>query len=171
MNRHGLNFLNSNYGIVRRVSKNRETITIGRPRGGTFKAKNAGFEIGDEVAFVLDPTSRKVIRIIPKDVADAKIAISQDPALQQAISDNEIPESLLDIQAFEDNSEMLFDNNDEFITEEFCHDNTPNDQRYQGLTPEGTFDFGCGEDREDVIEPGDFHGYGPEDGDPLRIED
>jgi hypothetical protein len=171
MSQTSTTFLNSNYGIVRRISKDRTTITIALPRGGTFEAKNAGFEIGDEVAFLLDSASQRVVKVIPKDVADARMAIAQNETLQQAISDNEIPESLLEIQEFEKSYEMLFNDDEEIIMEEFCHDNTPNDTGDQGSPIEGGFDFGCGEHREDVIEPADYYGDSVDHDPPVWIED
>jgi len=75
----------SNRGVVRRVSPDRTTITIALPRGGRLTCRNEGFEIGEEVCFVLDPARRHVIKVMPRDVAEARSMIAADPILQHAI--------------------------------------------------------------------------------------
>jgi len=75
----------NNRGIVRRISPDKTTITIALPRGGKLTCRNEGFEIGEEVCFVLDPSRRRVIKVMPRDVAEIRQMIAADPILQHAI--------------------------------------------------------------------------------------
>jgi hypothetical protein len=76
--------LNANYGIIRAVSHDKSVITIRTPRGGTFKCKNEGFEVGQEVCFVLDTLNRRVIKVLPKNIADIQVLIGSMPLIQEA---------------------------------------------------------------------------------------
>ena len=73
------------FGRVKRVSVDRTEITIALPRGGTLTCRNEGFRIGEEVCFVLDPSERYVIRVMPRDVAEARAMLAADIYLQHAI--------------------------------------------------------------------------------------
>jgi hypothetical protein len=77
--------INANYGIVRSVSQDRSKITIGATRGGTFECHNEGFEIGQTVCFLLDALGRRVIKVLPKWVADLQLYFGSNPELQEAL--------------------------------------------------------------------------------------
>jgi len=79
--------INANYGVVRAVSNNRSTIKIAMPRGGVFECRNEGFEIGQSVCFILDSLKRQIIKVLPKEIADAQLIIGQDTALQEALQE------------------------------------------------------------------------------------
>lgn len=84
-------WLNKHKGVVRSVSPDCTKITIGLPRGGTATAQNEGFDVGDAVCFTLDPSGRRVLRVLPKDVADAKVEIACSETLQHAIMEPDNP--------------------------------------------------------------------------------
>ncbi len=74
-----------NVGRVKRVSADRTEITVALPRGGTLVCRNEGFRIGEEVCFVLDPSERHVIKVVPRDVAEVRAMLAADIYLQHAI--------------------------------------------------------------------------------------
>lgn len=76
--------INKNYGVVRRISKDRSTIWIRLPRGGLVEAPNAGFEVGDTVCF-LTGLDRRIKQVIPKFVADLMVEVGNNPYLQAVI--------------------------------------------------------------------------------------
>jgi len=80
-------WINANYGIVRSVSHNGSTITIVAPRGGKFECKNEGFEIGQEVCFILDALNRHIVKVLPKEVADMQALLGLNPDLQEVMQD------------------------------------------------------------------------------------
>ena len=80
-------WINANYGTIRSVSANRERIKIAAPRGGVFECKNEGFEIGQEVCFILDSLNRHVIKVLPKEVADMQALLGLNPDLQEVMQD------------------------------------------------------------------------------------
>lgn len=80
-------WINANYGIVRAVSHNGGTITIVAPRGGKFECKNEGFEIGQEVCFILDALNRHIVKALPKEVADMQALLGLNPDLQEVMQD------------------------------------------------------------------------------------
>jgi len=86
-----MTLINENYGVVRWVSSNGGTIKIRLPRGGTATARNSGFEVGDVVAFTLDPTGTKVVKVLHKYVADLMVEIGKNPYLREAITIEEEP--------------------------------------------------------------------------------
>jgi hypothetical protein len=144
--------INRFVGIVKKVSRNRSKIWIELPRGGTFLCRNEGFEVGEQVCFLLDPLKRHVLKVIPKDVADARWEMGQNEELQ--IYKVERPEDL--VIPDEDDAD-LFEQTDEYLEEVA---NYGEDENYPGGSeeppPKGSFDFGCQEDRGDVGDPADF---------------
>lgn len=80
--------LNANYGTVRTVSHDRSEITIGMPTGGSIQCRNEGFEVGQVVCFVLDALGRRVIKVLPKDIADMQVYLGMNPELQEALRDD-----------------------------------------------------------------------------------
>ena len=82
--------INDNYGVIRSVSKNRDKIKIASPRGGMFECQNAGFEIGQVVCFILDALNRRVIKVLPKEIADLQLMAGLNPELQEAMQDKPI---------------------------------------------------------------------------------
>jgi len=91
--------INANYGVVRAVSNNRSTIKIAMPRGGVFECRNEGFEIGQPVCFILDSLKRQIIKVLPKEIADAQLIIGLDPALQEALQEQP---TAADVEIYED---------------------------------------------------------------------
>jgi len=80
-------WINANYGTVRSVSHDKSTITIVAPRGGTFECKNEGFEVGQSVCFILDGLNRRIIKVLPKEVADMQALLGLNPDLQEVMQD------------------------------------------------------------------------------------
>jgi len=79
---HGINELE---GIVQSISKDKLEITLSLPRGGTLKARNEGFEIGERVCFFMNTAGTKIVKVIPKVVADVAAGIGEDPILASSI--------------------------------------------------------------------------------------
>lgn len=77
--------INDLEAIVQSVSKDKTEITLSLPRGGTIKAPNEGFETGDKVCFFLNPAGNKIIKVIPKLVADVTGAVGEDQMLANSI--------------------------------------------------------------------------------------
>jgi len=92
--------VNANYGTIRSVSRDRTTVKIAAPRGGIFECRNEGFEVGQEVCFILDALNRRIIKILPKNVADAQYLLGLNLDLQEILQDKpinndvEIPENV-----------------------------------------------------------------------------
>lgn len=78
-------FLNTNVATVTRLLDGGQRVELRLPKGGRTSARNQGFEVGDVVCFTLDATQTRIISILPKEVADLKVAIAQDDALQSAL--------------------------------------------------------------------------------------
>ena len=85
-------FINDNSGTIINVSKDKTKIKILLAKGGTVKARNEGFEKGDQVCFIVNATRTKIIKVIPKLVADITAAISSNPMLR-AVTEEQ-PEDL-----------------------------------------------------------------------------
>jgi len=83
-----------NYGVVRGVSTDSAEITVAMPRGGEFRCKNNGFEIGQPVCFLLDTLGARVIKIWPKEIAALQEYLGSCPELQEAIAADELAEPL-----------------------------------------------------------------------------
>lgn len=75
-----------NWGMVRCVSRDRTRITISLPKGGTIDAPNAGFSLGECVAFTLNQLTNEVIRVIPRDVAEVGRLLAMEPLIELAVS-------------------------------------------------------------------------------------
>lgn len=106
-------WVNANYGTIRSVSRDRTTVKIAAPRGGIFECQNEGFEVGQEVCFILDALNRRIIKILPKNVADAQYLLGLSLDLQEILQDKpidndvEIPE---DVELMEEtNGEIIID--------------------------------------------------------------
>lgn len=70
-------------GVVKKMLG--ATIEVTLPNGGTILAPNHGFDRGDEIAFTLDAISKKVARMIPKEMAEFKNLLAIEPQLSLAI--------------------------------------------------------------------------------------
>jgi len=79
--------LNSNTAVVTRLLNGGQRVELRLPKGGRTQAQNRGFDVGEIVCFTLDATGRRIVQILPKDVADLKVAIAQDPMLSAALQD------------------------------------------------------------------------------------
>lgn len=86
---HGINELE---GIVQTVSANKAEITLSLPRGGTIKAQNEGFEVGENVCFFMNTAGTKVVKVIPKLVADLAEAVGESPILANSIIERPVEE-------------------------------------------------------------------------------
>ncbi len=106
--------LNKLQGIIQAISNDKSEIYLLLPRGGVVKARNEGFEVGDNVCIIVDPVRKKVLKVLPKLIADLTMEIGSNPILQSTI--REAPEDL----------EMNFDEYEfepeEIIIEEDDHD-------------------------------------------------
>lgn len=80
-------WINANYGTVRAVSRNKDTIKIVAPRGGIFECRNEGFEVGQAVCFILDTLNRHIVKVLPKEVADMQALMGLNPDLQEIMQD------------------------------------------------------------------------------------
>lgn len=108
------NELNKLQGIVQEVSGDKSEISLLLPKGGIIKARNEGFEVGESVCIIVDPIRKKVLKVLPKVIADLTVIIGSNPILQSAIRD--IPEELeIDFDEYEFEPE-------EIIIEEDDHD-------------------------------------------------
>lgn len=79
--------LNSNSAVVTRLLDGGRSVELRLPKGGRVSAPNRGFEIGEIVCYTLDATGRRIVTILPKEVADLKVAIAQDTMLQSALQE------------------------------------------------------------------------------------
>jgi len=104
----GISDTNENEAIVQSVSKDKTKITLLLPRGGLVKAKNEGFEVGDNVCFLLDSSQKKITKVLPKLVADVTVAVGSDPIMRAALHEAPDPEEL-------DMAEWEFEKEDEPI--------------------------------------------------------
>ena len=91
--------VNANYGVIRSVNKTRDKVKVSMPRGGIFECRNEGFEIGQIVCFILDALNRRIIKILPKEVADLQLMAGLNPELQEALQDKPIDS---DAEIYED---------------------------------------------------------------------
>jgi len=123
-----MEWVNAHYGVVRRVSKDRSRITISAPRGGTFECQNAGFEIGQQVCYILDTLDRQIKRVLPRDVAELQVLMGLNPELQEALQVEPEPERIV----LQDDPELM-EEADEFIPSE-----RPEDEEYIDILCEGT---------------------------------
>lgn len=106
--------LNQFEGIVQSISNNKTEITLLMPRGGQVKAKNEGFEVSDHVCLLLDPVKKKIIKVLPKLLADITVALGSDPTLRSAMIESPSPEELdFDEYEFEpDDEPVITEDND-----------------------------------------------------------
>jgi len=80
-------FINDNNGTIINVSKDKTNVKILLSKGGIVTARNEGFEKGDNVCFILNATRTKIIKVIPKLVADVTVAIGSNPTLRSSIDE------------------------------------------------------------------------------------
>lgn len=128
--------INANYGTVRAVSNDRAHITISSPRGGTFKCRNEGFEIGQAVCFILDALNKTVLKVLPKEVADMQSLMGLNPELQEALQEEPKEEPVI----LDDDPELMED----------VIDGTIDDGAGEGSSDEEHFDILCEIPREPV---------------------
>lgn len=77
-----MNTVNRYHGIVEKVSPDKTEITLRLPKGGILQARNEGFEVGDQVCFIMDPLGKSVIKVMPKILADVQVLVGSSPELQ-----------------------------------------------------------------------------------------
>jgi len=106
---HGINELE---GIVQSVSKDKTEITLSLPRGGTIKAQNEGFEAGENVCFFMNTAGTKVVKVIPKLVADLSAAIGEDPMLAHSIVERPVEEDE-DFDEYETDEAIIIEEGDD----------------------------------------------------------
>ena len=80
-----MEFINEKRGTVVDVSKDRTEITILLQKGGQVITRNAGFEIGDKVCFLLDAAKLRIIRVMSALTADVAVVVGSDPIMQAAL--------------------------------------------------------------------------------------
>ena len=106
--------LNKRRGISQASCNDKSEIYLLLTRGGVVKARDECFEVGDNVCIIVDPVRKKVLKVLPKLIADLTMEIGSNPILQSTI--REAPEDL----------EMNFDEYEfepeEIIIEEDDHD-------------------------------------------------
>jgi len=90
----GVDILNDHEAIVQSISDDKLEITLLLPRGGTIKAKNEGFTTGDHVCFLLDPSNKTIIKVLPKLVADLTVAVGSDPLIRATLQEAPNPEEM-----------------------------------------------------------------------------
>jgi hypothetical protein len=78
-----------NRGIVRAMSLDRTRMTIAMPRGGSFECDNNGFDVGQAVCFLLDGLGKRVIKVWPREIAEAMVVVGSLPEVQEVIAANE----------------------------------------------------------------------------------
>jgi len=107
---HGINELE---GIVQSVSKDKTEITLSLPRGGTIKARNEGFEVGENVCFFMNTAGTKVVKIIPKLVADLSAAVGEDPMLANSIVERPVENEDEDLDDYETDEAIIIEEGDD----------------------------------------------------------
>lgn len=130
----GVDTLNEHEAIVQSISSNKLEITLLLPRGGIVKAKNEGFEVGDNVCFILDPSKKKITKVLPKLIADLTTAVGSDPLTRAALQEAPNPEEL-DM----DQWEMEEDDDEPLKAKEKDHDEGEKEGKYSfipGSDPE-----------------------------------
>lgn len=130
----GVDTLNEHEAIVQSISNNKLEITLLLPRGGLVKAKNEGFEVGDNVCFILDPSKKKITKVLPKLIADLTTAVGSDPLTRAALQEAPNPEEL-DM----DQWEMEEDDDEPLKAKEKDHDEGEKEGKYSfipGSDPE-----------------------------------
>lgn len=136
-----MTYKNANYGIVRRISADRTTITIAMPRGGTFECQNEGFRIGQSVCFILNTLKNKIVKVLPKEVADVQTFLGTNPELQEALTVEPDPAPMPTI---EDEEEY----DDDYL--KYLNDILPDNRRHEGSVSEEDLDLICEIARENV---------------------
>jgi hypothetical protein len=109
------NRINELKGIVQKVSKDKTQITLSLPKGGKIKARNEGFEIGDQVCFILNSAGTKIIKVLPKLVADITVKSNEDPLLNTSLIErpNEEEASNFEEYKFEPTDEVIIKDEEE----------------------------------------------------------
>lgn len=150
-----------NWGIVRRISQDRMRITIALPKGGTIDAPNSGFSLGECVAFSVNQLTKEVVQVIPRDVAEVRRLLANQPILELAVS--VAPEPISEESGI---PEVIQSREIEEVLDEYF--NSIDDS---GQEVEGGLDLCLGEDREVVPGWEDLTGDPTEDDAALGFED
>ena len=104
--------INEFKGIVQHVSKDKTEITISLPKGGRIKARNEGFEAGDNVCFIMNNAGTKVVKVFPKLVADLTAIVGEDPTLAGSLierPDNEEEEDFNEYEIDDPNEPIIIE--------------------------------------------------------------
>jgi len=99
-------------GIVQHISKDKTEITISLPKGGSIKARNEGFEAGDNVCFIMNNAGTKVVKVFPKLVADLTAIVGEDPTLAGSLierPDNEEEEDFNEYEIDDPNEPIIIE--------------------------------------------------------------
>jgi hypothetical protein len=82
--------MNGNRGLISKIVDDGRTVVIDLPKGGSIRAPNMGaFEIGDEVAFTLDATGRRVVTVMPIEMANWYKAMGENELLQLSLKEDQ----------------------------------------------------------------------------------
>jgi len=85
-------FINDKSGTILSVSKDKTSIKVLLPKGGIVKVRNEGFEKGEQVCLIANATKTKIVKVVPKLIADMTAALGSDPILKAATEEQ--PEDL-----------------------------------------------------------------------------
>jgi hypothetical protein len=82
--------INGNRGLVSKITDSGRTVVIDLPKGGSIRAPNMGaFEIGDEVAFTLDASGRRVVTVMPIEMANWYKAMGENKIMQLSLKEDQ----------------------------------------------------------------------------------
>jgi len=85
-------FINDKSGTVLSVSKDKTSIKVLLPKGGIVKVRNEGFEKGEQVCLIANAAKTKIVKVIPKLIADMTATLGSNPVLRAATEEQ--PEDL-----------------------------------------------------------------------------
>ncbi len=81
---------NGNRGLISKIVDDGRTVIIDLPKGGSIRAPNMGaFEVGDEVAFTLDATERRVVVVMPIEMANWYKAMGENELIQLSLKEDQ----------------------------------------------------------------------------------
>lgn len=82
--------MTSKRGLVSKVIDGGRNVILDLPKGGSIRAPNMGaFEIGDEVCFTLDATGRRVVLVMPREMAEWHDAKVENEMIQLALKEDQ----------------------------------------------------------------------------------
>lgn len=137
-------------GLVSRVDGN--FLILDLPKGGSIRAPNMGaFEIGEEVAFTMDATGKRVVLVMPKEMAEFYKSVGENELLQLSLKEDQNADIIL-INDDSDNGPVAEIDADcrrrefgevdfgwaDYFGDEHIHENTDGSQRESRVFSEGS---------------------------------